>query len=293
MYKSTAFPSFCLLFLLTIVGLVIIPHFLTQSFVGGLFNAYAPIVLISVGQAVVLIGGGIDLSLGAILSIVNVFIIVLLGFGRGLPLALSCGLAVGVLCGALNGFCISYLRLNPFLATFATAWMISGLALWVMPSPGGRCHPRIHRFLPEELPRIPVPVYVIALTYFVWLILKNSPLGLQIFAVGDDVKRAYVTGVNVSRLQFLDYVFAGFTAAVGGIVMTATIGSGDPLVGSPLTLQSIAACVIGGIALTGGVGSVSGASLQSLFLGLVFTTVLTVEFSPYYQSLVSSSIILS
>jgi ribose/xylose/arabinose/galactoside ABC-type transport system permease subunit len=120
-----------------------------------------------------------------------------------------------------------------------------------------------------------------------------TPLGKQLFAVGENLKMAFVSAIKVKRVQFFAYFFAGFAASVAGVAVSGSIGSGSASVGLPLTLNSVAACVIGGVSLSGGKGNIIGAILGALFLALVFNIVISVKISPFIQNLVSGSIVLT
>lgn len=290
-----ALPAFCLLLAMTVASMLLIPYFFTQSFIGGLFQVYAATIIITLGQAIVITGGAIDLSLGTIISLVNVVIVVLVGgHGWGMFPSILAGMGAGMLCGVLNGFCVGILRMNPLLTTFATSWIYGGAALWLMPYVGMYAIPftfsdNYRRFVLS----VPISLWVILAVFLVCILAQRTAPGRQLYAVGTDMKRAYASGIPVERNRFFSYVFSAFTACVGGLCITGAIGSGDPNIGAPLNLQSIAACVIGGVALSGGVGTVTGALFASVFLSVVFSTVLAVGISPYYQNLTYSIIILA
>lgn len=290
--RWSAFPALILLLILTGIEVALTPYFLSESYLSGFFGAFVPTMVVSIGQAAVLIGGGIDLSLGATLSLVNVTIIVLLGHGWNPALAFLAGIGLGLAFGVINGVVIGFLRVNPLLTTLATSSMAAGLALWIKPSPGGKAPYGLIMWYQQNYFSIPTPLIFVLAVFLLWLLFRMSPAGTQLYAVGSSMQKAYMSGVRVVWLRFFTYVFSSFAAAVAAIAMTAALGSGNPFVGLSLTLNSVAACVIGGIALAGGIGDVLGAVFGATFLSLVFTTVLSARVSPYYQSLLSGLIIL-
>jgi ribose/xylose/arabinose/galactoside ABC-type transport system permease subunit len=139
---------------------------------------------------------------------------------------------------------------------------------------------------------LPLPIIFVLIIVAAWALIYFTPLGKQIFAVGENLRMAFVSAIKVRRVQFLAYFFAGFSAAVAGIAVCGSIGSGSAKVGLPLTLNSVAACVIGGISLAGGKGSIAGSILGAFFLALVFNMVISIRISPYMQSLISGMVVL-
>lgn len=290
--RWSAFPSFLLLLIITVIEAAMTPYFLSESYLSGFFGAFVPTMVVSIGQAAVLIGGGIDLSIGATLSLVNVTTIVLLGHGWNPMLAFLTASSLGLAFGVVNGFVISFLRVNPLMTTLATSSMAAGMALWIKPSPGGKAPYGLIMWYQQDFFSIPTPLIFVLIVFLLWLLFRMSPAGTQLYAVGNSMQKAYMSGVRVVWLRFFSYVFSSFSAAVAAIATTAALGSGNPFVGLSLTLNSVAACVIGGIALVGGIGDVLGAVFGAAFLSLVFITVLSARVSPYYQSLLSGLIIL-
>jgi ribose transport system permease protein len=290
--KWNLLPVFGLMIVFLILNIFITPGFLSLSSLSGFISSYAPLICVSIGSAVVMFGGGIDISLGAIVSLVNVILITLIGKGWGIGEAIGAALGVAILVGILNGSVIGFLRVNPLLATFSTSSVAAGLALWIMPAPGGQAPMDFIQLYNGFLFSIPTPVYFILITFALWIFIKMTPAGIWLFASGRDERKAYVSAIPVQWIQFFTYVFAAFVSGIGAIALTGSVGSGDPLVGLPLSLNAIAACVIGGISLMGGSGEVMGAIFGAIFLGLVTTTVLAAQISPFYQDLLSGAIVL-
>lgn len=288
----SAFPAFILFLAFFILNIIITPNFLSLSFLNGFLAANTPLVVISIGVAVVIMAGGIDISLGGIVCLVNVLFALMIERGVPLGVTILAGLGIGIALGALNGFVVGILRVSPMLATFAASTIYAGLALWIMPLPGGMVPPAFSRLYTNALLGIPFPIYVIALVLILSILIRKSPLGTQIMASGQDEKKAYVSSVPVDRVRFFSYVFAGLCAGIAGIAMTANSGGGDARVGLALSLNSLAACVIGGVALSGGKGDTWGAMFGALFLQLVITTVLATQIPSFYQDFITGLILL-
>ncbi|WP_017591591.1 ABC transporter permease [Nocardiopsis potens] len=247
------------------------PYGLTSS-----FATFLPLATIAAAQTVIVLGGGIDLSIGAVVTLSSAVSVVLMqGDDARLPLALAAGLATGAACGLLNGLVVAGLRLQPIVATFATGSMFGGAALLVLPKPGGTASPLLtEAYRMVVLAYIPVPAVLLLLLWLAWRVLRRHRFGQYLYAVGGDAGAAYTSAVPVSAVRVLSYTLGGLIAALAGTALLADSGAGDPTLGTELTLGSIAALVIGGTRLRGGSGgvggAVTGAIVLSLIQGLVF-----------------------
>lgn len=290
--KWSPFPALMLLVVFIIISAINTKNFFGGGFLTGFFDANIPLICVAVGVGVVLIGGGIDISLGSIVSLVNVVIVTLIGKGVGLAPAIACGLLVGTLAGAINGAIVAYLRITPLLTTFATSSVYLGLALWILPSPGGMVPINFVMWYIGKTAGIPTALVFLLIGLVLWLVLKNTKAGVWIYAVGENGLKSYLSAVPVDGVNAFVYTFAGFMSALGAVALTANVGAGDPLVGSTFSMMAIASCVIGGISLSGGVGDVVGAIFGAMFLGLVTNTVLSAVSNPFFQNFYSGLILL-
>ncbi len=286
--------SVLLLLALIIFGAFTISYLFRPAYLASIVQNYAPMILISIGLGAVIIGGGIDLAIGTIASLVNVIVMLLtVVCGMNPWAAILIGIAAGILCGLLNGSIIAFFRINPLISSFAFSWVTGGIALWLVPNPNQ--YPSAADFVAfyESAPlRIPVSVCLIMIAMAVWYLILKTEMGLQIYATGNNIRKTYVTGVNVIKVSVATYMFSGFCAALAGIAITGSMGGGFATVGGTLTIKGIAACVIGGIALTGGVGVVSGAVSGGLFLAMLTVIVVSTSIDPYYQGLLTNFITL-
>lgn len=226
-----------------------------------------PLVYLAIGQAIIIIGGGIDLSLGSLLLLSNVVaarfmdeqslaIVLAVGFGVVLGIALLNGLV---------GWIVQASRVPDIVVTLATSYVWSGLALWILPSPGGGTAPEFRWLFTGStsgigggyaMPLLMMLAPATALT----LLARGTLPGLEVYAIGSDRTAARLAGIDVNRAKTASYAVGGAMAALAGLATIAITGTGDPRfsVGAIATLNSIAAVVLGGIALTGGAGSVPG-----------------------------------
>jgi ribose transport system permease protein len=234
-----------------------------------------PLSFLAVGQAVIVISGGIDLGLGAMLVLTNSVAAQLMHeqpFGVTLLIAVGIVLGAAVLNGSV-GWVINRSRVPDIVVTLATSFIYSGLALRVLPGPGGGTSAGFRflftgsesgsgsNFIPAIVMLI-IPVVAVA-----WF-MRRSRTGLSLYATGSDPNAAYLSGVDTGRAKIIAYALGGALAAMAGLATVAITGSGDPRfsIGSNATLNSVAAIVLGGVALTGGVGSVVGAVAAAIIV---------------------------
>jgi ribose transport system permease protein len=291
--KWPALPSLILFMIFVALNCFISEGFANPSAWLGFLQTVSPLAIIAIGEAVVVLGGGIDISLGATISLVNVIMATTSGFDGSPVKPIILALVAGVLVGSLNGFLVSVLRISPLLVTFAVSYIASGVALTILPIPGGGVPTVMNDFFYYNVfGFIPMVLVIILFTYFLWYLWNKTPYGVHLYALGNNVNKAYFSGINVTKIKFMTYVFAGLTASIAGIALSSNIGAGDARVGSMMTLSSVAACVVGGISLAGGAGSVFGAIFGALFLNLAVVTVMGLGVPAYFQDLVSGVIVL-
>jgi ribose transport system permease protein len=271
------------------------PNFFRLSTLSGNLRTHLPLLILAAGQTIVVIAGGIDLSVGAIVSLGNVVAVQALGTNPSpgqIALALALALGSGLAAGALNGFCVAYGRLQPIVTTFASSFVISGLAMRVMPSPGGAVPDSLSAPYRSNPLGIPLTLWVGAALIGLWGLVRLTRYRRYLYAVGGAPQAAYATGVPVSLVRLTSYMISGGMAAAAGIAMTLSTTTGDPLIGNPLTLGSIVAVVLGGTRLSGGQGGVTGSLIGVLVLGLVRSIISFANVPTWWQTLADSLIIL-
>ncbi len=263
-----------LLGLLLVLYSTLIPVFGTFQVVSISKNSL-PLVYLAIGQAIIVIAGGIDLSVGALMLLGNV---IAARFMDEQSLAIVLLIAVALVAGigllnALTGYVISISGVPDIVVTLATSFIWSGLALWILPSPGGGTAPQFRWLFTGAESGIGgnfiMPILMMAVpTIVVYLLLTRSRLGLSIYAIGSDTVAARLAGLDIRRAKIVSYAIGGAMAALAGLATVAITGTGDPRfsVGANATLNSVAAVVLGGIALTGGVGSVPGVVAAGVIL---------------------------
>ena len=270
MKNSQALGPYIMLLLLVIINLLLQGRsFANVSSINSLFLVNTPLILATIAQAVIIFSGGIDLSIGATISVVNAFAIVAGGIVP-LPLAWAGAFLVAILLGAVKGSIIAYLRVPAILVTFAFSILLEGVALLILPKPGGTIPSSIYSVYGGILVGfIPISALIIAVVLIGYGFINRRPLGAQIKAAGANARSLFISGVNVERTKLKAYLIAGVITGVAGLCLTALASSGDPKIGNTLSLNTIAAAILGGVNLNGGWGSVGGATAGALFLGVV------------------------
>jgi ribose transport system permease protein len=289
------------LFVLALLGVTLVVNFFYQpnlferTTLNSNLRIFLPLILLAAGQAIVILGGGIDISVGAIVSIVNAILATQLGPNadpQKTVLYLLLVLLVGMAAGAINGFFTAVLRLQPIITTYATSFLYAGFALFILPSPGGGVPNAFSTFYRETTPLgFPLTLYIIILVLLLWYFMRQTRFGHYLFAVGGQPEAAYATAVPVSTVQFSTYVISGLMAAFSGIAITMLTGSGNAQIGDSLTLTSITAVVIGGTALSGGVGGVPGAIIGAIILGLIPNIISFSNVDLWWQTFVNAALI--
>lgn len=303
--KSPALPGLILLIIAIILNIIIqSKSFFSPTNINTLLAKNMPLVLTAMAQCVVMLVGCIDLSIGYQLSLANV-IAIMAPEVLGWPIWFSwlMGALAVMIASSINGLVVGYLRIPPLLATFSMGYIIRGINVIIMPKPQGTIPKAIYKLYDGKVLGMPFSLGLLIILMLIWHIIKKYPLGKHLLAVGGNERNAYASGLNISQVRLKAYMISGFIAAFAGLSLTAMAASGNPLMGDSYTLRSVAACVLGGISMSGGWGSMFGAIFGSFFLSIVQNTVFFLfswlsatvpgfQLSSYYQNLVSDIIIL-
>lgn len=287
--------SLVLLVVIMIINFYFQPNLFSRDNLNSNMRVFLPLIILAAGQAVVVLCGGIDISVGSIVSIVNVILatqVGLQGSPQSMYLFMVVSLLVGMAAGAVNGFFVAYMRLQPIITTYATSFLFAGLALFILPNPGGGIPATFSNFYRETTPLgLPLAFFIIAILLLAWGFIQQMRYGRYLFAVGGKADAAYETAVPVSAVQFSTYVISGLMAAFSGIAITLLVGSGNAGTGDQLTLSSVTAVVIGGTALSGGVGGVAGSVIGAVILGFIKNIISFANIDTWWQTFVNAAII--
>ncbi|HUB15013.1 MAG TPA: ribose ABC transporter permease [Acetobacteraceae bacterium] len=290
----------------SLIGLIVLvaaisvasPNFLD---IGNLLNVLRQTsinAVIAMGMTFVILTAGIDLSVGAILALCGAFAASLIAAGHGLgstiPIVLLCGIALG----SLSGLVITYGAVQPFIATLVSMTILRGVVLVYS---GGRPIDASSAAASDAfgslgegyLIGIPIPVVVAAIAFAgCWVVLTQTRFGRYVYAIGGNESVARLSGVNVALITISVYAVSGLLSAVAGIILTARLESAQPTAGTGYELDAIAAVVVGGTSLAGGIGSMSGTLLGALIIGVLNNALNLLDVSSYYQAIAKGSVIL-
>lgn len=256
------------------------------------------LAIVAMAQTLPVLTAGIDLSVGMVFVLANCVASHLV---VGTPLQAALGsmavLAIGALCGLLNGLIIVYGRLQPIITTLATGTVYFGIALGLRPVPGGDVHAGLADALTGALPGgIPTMLVVLlAVVLLVWVPYRRSVTGRAALAIGSSEAAAYMSGVDIGRTKIVAYTLAGLLAAIGGLLLTFVTYSGEAssTIGGVYTLNSIAAVVIGGTSLAGGAGTAIGSIFGAFVLRTIGDLLFVFDFEPLWQPLFQGIILLT
>ncbi|MDQ0475174.1 ATP-binding cassette domain-containing protein [Labrys wisconsinensis] len=260
--------------------------FLSPANLANIASQVAPLALVALGQLCVVLIGGIDLSVGPLISLVTAVVstVAVEEGGGGVVLAVLAGLAAGALVGLTNALLIVRLRIPDLIATLATYSVAFGLALIVRPSPGGLVSESFLDAFTGQAGPVPIAALaVVALFAVAEAMLLRGRLGQRLYAVGSSAEAARVVGIDTGRVRALAYVFCALCAAAAGLLVTARIGSGDPQAGASFTLASVTAVVVGGASVFGGRGTAVGTLIGAVAVGVMQNALNLMHVSAYYQ----------
>lgn len=280
--------------LMMIVGLFSDSFFTERNLKNLVLSAF-PLLMVALGQTIVLLTGGIDLSLGSIVSLTNVLCVTLMKTDTRLgwmPAVLTAA-CVGVLCGTLNGLVVAKGRLAPIIVTLATTTVYDGAALFIMSNPGGSVHSGFRQFFVRGVYGY-FPLMISALAVLlIQLVCSRSPYGRHLRSIGGNESAAYSTGIKVDRVKLLAYMLAGALAALGGIYLTARMNSGDATVGKNYAMNAITASVVGGTAMTGAVGNPLGTAAGVFIVTIINNMLNLLGASSFYQFIYQGAILIA
>lgn len=268
--RTGVVPGILMLIVVVALNAWLQPKFFGAANLSSNFATFAPTILICVAQALIVLSGELDLSVGAGVSLINCVLASLPSTGAGGDWGVvAAALALSVALGAVNGVLVGYVGLPSLIATFATGAIWFGFALALMPQPGGTISNAIGDFYGGTIAGLPVPLWLVIAGMAVIVMLLRHRLGRRILAVGSNAGAAFQTGIPVRRIKLLTYVIAWVLVFLSAFAISAQTLSGDARLGQSYPLTSVAAVVIGGISLAGGRGSPWGALMGALVLGII------------------------
>lgn len=244
------------------------------------------------GAAVVMISGGIDLTLANVIAFAGCAAAAMMGAGYDISLAVMVGLMVAVGCGALNGTLIVLSKAEPFIITLGMMGVYQGMTLLVT---GGNNLPAASDFTfgrDKVFEVVPIPVlFLIAIFVIVFLVLKFTKFGRRAYAIGNNTEAAYLSGIKIKRNKIYVYTLNGALLGVAAMILLSRQSSGNSVMGESILMQAIAAAVIGGVSMAGGKGSIWGVFLGTVLIGVISNSLNLLNVASFYQYIVLGAII--
>ena len=274
--------AFCVLYA------VLFPGILAVSTMNKFVQGWLPSALVAAAETIVMLTGGIDLAVGPMVSLGSVVAATTMQGPLGIFGGVLAVLALGAGVGALVGWFVAVARYPAIIVTLAMSFVLRGVALLILPRPGGVAPPLLSDALAGERP---TAALLLVLLIVGWKIYQATPLGVGLIAVGDNAEGAYRSGVDVVTSRMSAYAMSGVLQALTGLYVAAQTGSGDPLIGEPLTLSAIAAAVLGGVGFLGGQGTMRGALAGSLLMSILIGVMFFMDLPQVAQYVVQGLII--
>ncbi|QDV25204.1 ABC transporter permease [Aureliella helgolandensis] len=302
---ASRFQSLLVLVLMITAMSLLSDRFLTSANGWNIMRQISVNVCLSIGMTMVILSGGIDLSVGSVLAFAGAITAGLIKAPVPIPMlgvevqfttwgAILAGLMVGMFLGWFNGQMITRLKIPPFVATLGMLSIARGLTmLWTKGFPITGLGEGLAILGTRSVLGVPAPVWIAGtlVATFV-LITKKTRVGRYIYAVGGNEQTARLSGLNVNRIKVIVYMLAGALSAVAGLIMTSRLDSAQPNAGMGYELDSIAAVVIGGTSLSGGRGTIFGTVIGCLIIGVLNSGLVLLNVSPFWQQVVKGSVIL-
>ncbi len=248
--------------------------------------------IMALGMTTLIISGNFDLSIGSTLSVAGMIAIILQPrFGLVIPIIIA--ILAGCLIGLINGVIVTYGRVNAFITTLGTMIILKGLALSMNnEAPVPNTIPVFNEIGLGKIGMIPYPVlYFIGFIIIFWLFMGHTTFGRNAYAIGGNELSAKISGINVNLYKITYFVLSGFCAALAGVILASRLNTGSPVFGDPTPLIVISAVILGGTALSGGIGTIRATILGVLVLGVVNTGMDLLNVQSYYQFVVRGSIL--
>lgn len=295
-FKSTAFAVFIITILITVIVHGMTGNFYSLYNVGTLLRTVSISVIVAFAQTIILLTGGIDLSVasvGGLASMVTAFILTETGIPAVLAIIIAC--AIGFVCGIINGFFVAYLRINAFIVTLATGEIFQGIVYVItLGSPIIGIRETAANIgagmLVQGIPL--VLIYMLIIWVILTVVLKYTVFGRHIYALGGNRKASQIIGIRVPKVEMLTYGISGLLAAFAGVLMTLRLASFQVSIGQSWVMPSVTAAVLGGTSMTGGKGGMTGTIVGGLLMGVISVSITLLSISSYYETIVTGLVVL-
>lgn len=288
---SVLLANILLIFILSFLS----PYFFTVTNFTNIFRQSAPLAMVALGITIVIISGGIDLSVAANISLTSVILSMLLvNFGIPLSVSIILVFVLGTILGLYNGILVTILKIPPIIATLSSAIVFGGIAYTITQgySINLPVNSAIKYLGSGKIWLIPVSMALVVIVYYiVQLILQNTGFGRIVYGLGGNVEAVYLSGISVRKYTLLIYMVCGFFAAFASILLTGRVANGHPNGGAGMEMDAIAAVVLGGTSIFGGMGNVWGTLIGVLTMTIIVDGLNLLNINPYIQLIVKGLVI--
>lgn len=288
---------------LTIYGLLLVVFavmcLVSESFrslynITNLITQCVPLACVALGQTLVIISGGIDMSVGSTISVCTCVAAKLMNTDSPAQVAFGAAAVVltGVAVGLINGAGINFAKVPPMITTLCTSTALSGVALWILPMAGGKVNSDFARFVYRKWTIVSFPLIVMLVLFLVMrTLLHRTRTGVDIYAIGRDPRIAKTMGVNVRAASMKTYMLCGLCAGITGLLLACRMRVGDPTCGTVYSMDSITAAVVGGTSMAGGVGLLSGTVAGAFLIGMLSNIMNSLAVNQFYQYVVKGGLL--
>lgn len=289
------YATFAILCLIVVAMFFLTDRFFTANNLSNVGRQVSMNAILSVGMTMVIISGGIDLSVGAIVAMSGVVCAEIISKTGQMVLAILAALLVGVLVGFINGILIAKTQIAPFIITLSSCSICTGIvqaSTMAMPIPLDN---EGFKVLGQgSLAIIPIPFLIMLLIFILAAFLMNrTKFGRYVYAIGGNEKASIVAGIQVIKIKTMVYVLCGFLAALAGVIYTSRLSSGTPSLGEGYEMDAITAAVIGGASLSGGSGGIWGTLIGAIIIGVIKNALNLLQVNSYYQDIVTGAVVLA
>lgn len=288
---------------MTIYGLLMVVFavmcLVSESFrslynITNLITQCVPLACVALGQTLVIISGGIDMSVGSTISVCTCVAAKLMNTDSPAQVAFGAAAVVltGVAVGLINGAGINFAKVPPMITTLCTSTALSGVALWILPMAGGKVNRDFARFVYQKWTIVSFPLIVMLVLFLAMrTLLHRTRTGVDIYAIGRDPRVAKTMGVNVRAASMKTYMLCGLCAGITGLLLACRMRVGDPTCGTVYSMDSITAAVVGGTSMAGGVGLLSGTVAGAFLIGMLSNIMNSLAVNQFYQYVVKGGLL--
>ncbi len=281
---------------LTLIVAIIInglmnPRMFTERGINNLLLQVMPMVLAAMAQTSVMIVGELDISIGAVVGLSTVILAVTMGQLGWLSVLLVMLVVVAI--GLVTGFVVAYFNISGIVATLSSSMIFSGLALLILPVPGGLITPGYSKFFTGVSFSVPNTLFMLIFLLLIWEYIKKRPMGINIYAAGGNYYSAFATGIPVKKAKMLAFVICAVLSGLSGMVLAAKTMSGDANIAISYSITSIAGAVLGGVSFAGGIGHMARAAAGAVVISILVNILFFLQVESFWQYAVQGIILLA